>query len=151
MSYPKATHYSNSEIDHAGECLISSNTSQSQKDDSLAIVNNWRAAHLYPMNTFTSTLHDKTKKYPDAIIAQRLKRLPTIIEKLDRFSDMRLSQMQDIGGVRAILKDVRQVMELESIYLTKMRFGHKLKGHPKDYITNPKSDGYRGYTSRLPI
>lgn len=36
-------------------------------------------------------------------VTQRLKRLPAIINKLDRYPSMRLTQMQDIGGCRAVL------------------------------------------------
>jgi ppGpp synthetase/RelA/SpoT-type nucleotidyltranferase len=106
------------------------------------VVNAWRVCHAYPINTFNATLRLKTKGYKNAVVAQRLKRLPTIIYKLQRFS-MRLSQMQDIGGVRAILDSIEDVRKLQSQYEEKGRFSHEIR-NVKDYINEPKPDGYRG-------
>src|SRR3989338_11406232 len=55
---------------------------------------------------------------------------------------MRLSQMQDIGGCRAVLQNVDQVRELCQKYYIKGDLKHKKVGE-KDYITTPKEDGYR--------
>ena len=41
--------------------------------------------------------------------AQRMKRLPRIIEKLARNPGMNLARMQDIGGARAVLGDPQEV------------------------------------------
>lgn len=79
-------------------------------------------------------------EYKDAIIAERLKRLPTIIDKLHRLPRMRLSSMQDIGGVRVILDDISH---LENFYEEIIK-EPGLKSS-KDYLTKPKSSGYRGY------
>ena len=45
------------------------------------------------------------------IVAQRLKRMPTIISKLERLPWLRLSRMQDVGGCRDDCSDV-QTMRL---------------------------------------
>jgi len=50
--------------------------------------------------------------------------------------------MQDIGGLRAVLTDISKVRALESEY-KRSRFKHTLVDD-KDYISNPKSSGYRG-------
>src|SRR5438093_1423376 len=61
------------------------------------IVNNFRSSHSYPLNTFQIGLRRLAPQ--DALIAQRLKRLPSILAKLElRRETMKLSQMQDIGG-----------------------------------------------------
>jgi hypothetical protein len=48
------------------------------------------------------------------VVTQRLKRMPTILDKLGRHPNMKITQMQDIGGCRAILeegsRDVRGVL-----------------------------------------
>lgn len=82
---------------------------------------------------------------PNALVAQRLKRLESIQAKLMRFETMNLSQMQDIGGCRAVLRDVSSVYDVDRSYARSRpsRFRHKLAGR-KDYIANPKPDGYRG-------
>lgn len=43
------------------------------------------------------------------VVSQRLKRMPTIVDKLTRHPNMKLTRMQDIGGCRAILADRAQV------------------------------------------
>jgi putative GTP pyrophosphokinase len=50
--------------------------------------------------------------------------------------------MQDIGGVRGIVKSIEEVRDLESQY-RKGRFTHQLL-KVNDYIAKPKPDGYRG-------
>ena len=49
--------------------------------------------------------------------------------------------MQDIGGVRAIVGSIEQVRELQAAYKSS-RFKHQLVSE-KDYIAEPKCDGYR--------
>lgn len=144
MKYPPPIRYTNGEIDRAGKALVESKKNSKGYLAGLEVINSWRASHQYPMNTFVSTLHNRTRKYKRTIIAQRLKRLPTIIKKVQRYPDMRLSRMQDIGGVRAILKSVKEVRELEKVYLEGGKLTHRLKEPHKDYIANPKEDGYRG-------
>ena len=45
----------------------------------------------------------------NAFFAKRLKRSNSIIAKLERFDDMRLKTMQDIGGCRAILVNEKKL------------------------------------------
>lgn len=68
--------------------------------EALDIVNNWRSAHNFPLNTFHVGLRRRGRQIDSGIItAQRIKRLSSIEHKLDRFPTMTLSQMQDIGDV----------------------------------------------------
>ncbi|MGH7232681.1 MAG: RelA/SpoT domain-containing protein [Nitrospiraceae bacterium] len=73
------------------------------------------------------------------LVAQRIKRLSSIDLKLRLLPKLRLSQMQDIGGCRAIVKNVHAVNELVRSYNSQ----HKLD-HIDDYIQSPKQSGYRG-------
>jgi len=76
-------------------------------EDDFFIVNNWRSAHSFPLNTFKIGLLRRARQIDEkAIIAQRLKRFSSIAMKLRRFPDMRLTQMQDIAGCRAIFKSI---------------------------------------------
>jgi len=107
-----------------------------------AVLNNWRSCHGYPINTFQATLRDKLKKIDtNALVAQRLKRSPSIIRKLQRFAGMQLARMQDIGGLRAVVGTLGMVRDLEQSY-RESRFAHELIAE-RDYITNPKPSGYR--------
>ncbi|WP_158515019.1 RelA/SpoT domain-containing protein [Bordetella bronchiseptica] len=110
----------------------------------LAVLNNWRAAHAYPLNTFQITLRTKARRIEGGVIvAQRVKRLESIHTKLSRFPTMRMSQMQDIAGCRAVFKRMSSVRKLVESYQVS-RFGHILRGE-KNYIAAPKPDGYRCY------
>lgn len=104
---------------------------------------NWRACHAYPINTFQALLRKKLKTIDsNALVAQRLKRAPSIILKLQRFPEMNLARMQDIGGLRAVVDSIAKVRKVETAY-RQATFQHKLVSS-KDYIDEPKDDGYRG-------
>ena len=110
---------------------------------STKIFNNWRSSHSYPLNRLKLLLATRAKaEYPDAIIAHRLKRAHSILEKLQKEERMKLSQMQDIGGCRAIVGSIDQVYRIRDLFL-KSRIRHELH-NTKDYIDRPKESGYRG-------
>src|SRR5438045_1819355 len=92
--------FSKGQIDRAGKILMTRNhTDENEYIRSLQIINNWRASHNYPLNTFKVTLRRYASRVDEHyLVAQRIKRLSSISHKLDRFSSLRLSQMQDIGG-----------------------------------------------------
>ncbi len=53
---------------------------------------------------------------PEWVIAQRLKRISSVLNKLAREPRMKLSQMQDLGGCRAIVPDVASVDQIFNLY-----------------------------------
>lgn len=114
-------------------------------DDAMETLSKWRAAHAYPINTLQKYLRRVlgSNKFQNAIVAQRLKRTPSIIEKLKRFETMSLDRMQDIGGLRVIVDNISDVYRLHKLIETSKRFKHQLELPPRDYIKNPKPDGYR--------
>lgn len=132
--------YSGKQIEKAGKIIANPDISYTEKIDSYKILNNWRAAHAYPLQIITSNLRIKNK---DAIVVQRLKRLDSIVGKLSRFPEMNLYRMQDLGGCRVILDDVDQVYASVNAYKNS-RVRHILK-REYDYIQNPKISGYRSY------
>lgn len=142
MRYPDVPKYSRTKINQAGKDILSSNKGSTDYQEALLVINAWRVCHAYPINTFVATLRKKVSGYKNPIVAQRLKRLPTIIDKLDRYPSMELSRMHDIAGVRAIVSSMSELNKLVDEYKN-ARFSHILKP-PYDYIENPKDDGYRG-------
>lgn len=142
MSFVKPK-YSKSQINRAGDILISANPTEDEKKFAEEVLANYRAIHGYPINTFQATLRSKLKGIDDkAIVAQRLKRTPSIVLKLKRFDGMKLARMQDIGGLRAVVSSISRVRKLESSYRGS-KFLHELVSS-KDYLDDPKIDGYRG-------
>lgn len=112
--------------------------------EALAVINNWRSSHAYPLNTFQITLRNRARRIErNVIIAQREKRLDSIHRKLVAKSSMRMTQMQDIAGCRAVFTKLSDVYKLVDIYKSR-QFDHKFR-NDKDYIANPKPDGYRSY------
>lgn len=132
--------YSKKQIDRAGKTLASKDVSQKEINQAFVILNNWRAAHISPLNTIASSL---TSNNSNAIVVQRLKRLDSIIGKLRRFPQMNLSKMQDIGGCRIILDNIEQVYDSVSHHKSSST-SFTLKKE-NDYIQNPKTSGYRSY------
>lgn len=135
--------YSRSQVTKAGQILISPSRSMRELVWAIRVLSNWRACHNYPVNTFQATLRAKLKKVDQgAIVAQRIKRMPSIVSKLQRFDQMNLARMQDIGGLRAVVGTLNKARQLEESYITGGRLKHKLV-QLKDYIKFPKSSGYR--------
>lgn len=130
-------------INKAGAILSSGVQNSEDYKEALKVANSWRLAHLHPMSALKHSLTIMTEDTPNSIVAQRLKRMPTIIDKLKRHKNMKLSTMQDIGGVRAILKDINAVNSLVDRLENGGELSHKLKAKD-DYILKPKHDGYRG-------
>ena len=134
--------YSRNKVDEAGSILVAPEISYDEYNDALAVINNWRSAHGRPLYTFRFGLRRHAEKIDDsALVAQRIKRLSSIALKLQRSPRMKLSQMQDIGGCRAVVSSVALARKLgESFSSSDIK--HKLLS-VDDYISNPKQSGYR--------
>ncbi len=132
--------YSKSQIDKAGKIIIASDIDLDERRSALEILNNWRSSHAYPLHVITSKLR---RDNPKAIVVQRLKRLDSITGKLERFPEMSLYRMQDLGGCRVISSTIDEVYQAVNNY-KESRIRHILKKE-YDYIQNPKPSGYRSY------
>lgn len=72
----------------------------------------YRKAHLQPLSDTTMNIQRLLANYGEPFyIAQRLKRKPQIVRKLNRLS-VRLTQLQDIGGCRIIVQKNSDVDKL---------------------------------------
>lgn len=135
-------------VNDAGAFVANFEWSESDEDfakylKALEIVNNWRSAHNFPLNTFHVGLKRRGRLIDSGIItAQRIKRLSSIEHKLFRYPTMTLSQMQDIGGCRAIMRSTKAVKQLCDAYAAS-EIKHTLSAND-DYISQPKPSGYRG-------
>lgn len=135
---------SKKQVQKAGKILAKNDKSETEYNQAMAVLSQWRSLHGYPINTFQALLRQKTKTFRSPIIAQRLKRTPSIITKLQRFPNMDLSRMQDIGGLRVILSSIDDVYRLHSSLINnKRKHEHEPLLPPNDYIKEPKADGYR--------
>lgn len=111
--------------------------------DAMFAVTWWRMLHASPLNRVAANLRYHVKA-EDALVGiridvtQRLKRRGTMLYKLERQPTMELTQMADIGGVRARLPSLRHVHSV-SRRLKKSWTVVKTR----DYIAQPKDSGYR--------
>lgn len=137
--------YSKSRINKAGDILISSSSSQDELNSAIDVLTNWRSSHSFPLHTFAVRLKRVSKQIDSlALVSRRLKRVSSILNKLkrDQTSEMKMSRMQDVGGCRSVLPNIDKVNELVESYEKNRGLRHKLS-NKKDYIKNPKPDGYR--------
>jgi len=101
--------YSRRKVDSSGEILAhwherSLELEAEELDDALSVINNWRSSHSYPLHILKKTMHYRARNVEGTCLsAQRLKRLSSVATKLRRNKNMKLSQMQDIGGCRAVM------------------------------------------------
>jgi ppGpp synthetase/RelA/SpoT-type nucleotidyltranferase len=135
--------YSKNQVKNAGTSLASTQIPDSEV---LAIVNNCRAAHQYPLTVARKTLEKRALSVDrNAITVQRLKRLPSIKSKLQRLTTMKLSTMQDIGGCRAIVDDLDSLKVLLWKYYSMRSQRTFVFVKENNYVKTPKADGYRGH------
>lgn len=134
--------YSKTKIDQAGEILKNKASTDQDIARAFDVLSSWRAYHARPLDAFATVLRQRVQKInTQAIVAQRLKRSSSILLKLSNHKTMRLSAMQDIGGLRAVLDSTEEVYKVLSLY-KKSKSKHSLVSLD-DYIETPKKDGYR--------
>ena len=126
------------QIDQAGRVLVHEADIEKWAQ-SARLINAWRACHAGPLNTFRMNLRRRVRDR--GFVAQRLKRMPSIVSKLARLPRIRLSKMQDIGGCRAVLQKSDEAYDLASNFIDS-RIRHELVGY-KNYIESPRQSGYR--------
>lgn len=151
MSYPEPPS-NKSLIRKAGQAISSGTAS----DDDYQLVDQWRAAHGYVINTFQAWLKGHINKQSfDIEFAQRLKRRNTVIDKLLRkekdgtplISDV--AGMHDFAGCRMIFNNVTQLNQFRDYMHSSavMKNVEHVLRHNRDkynYIEKPKLTGYRG-------
>ena len=133
--------YSKKEINEAGDILRRGIYTDAERDNALEIIDNWRAAHAYPLHVFYMNLRRHASTRTDVLVVERLKRLDSIVKKIEREKGMQLYRMQDLGGCRVVLPTIQDVYDFEEGIIAS-RIRHELKKR-NDYITKPKTSGYR--------
>lgn len=138
--------YSKNDINRAGDVLAGERNVKISRDEAIKILENFRSIHIHPLMVFRMSLQRKSKAISEnVLISQRLKRAPSIVNKLKIQKSMALSQMQDIGGLRAVVNNLEDVYKLKDL----VRSGEKQMAFKStllkeiDYIKEPKESGYR--------
>lgn len=133
---------SRSQVDKAGDVLVDEHSPNSKVKEAEQILGQWRSRHAIPLDSIRSLLAAEVAKIdPMALIGQRLKRSPSIVAKLRRWTGMKLSRMQDIGGLRAVVADMEKLRMLVSIFMN--GDVSYVVTRRTDYIDEPQETGYR--------
>jgi putative GTP pyrophosphokinase len=127
--------FSKNQVNEAGLIIRDHTYSlDAEMNHALDVLGDWRSSHAYPLQVAYMKLRERAKAGDSkATVSQRLKRVPSILVKLRRNRNMKLSTVQDIGGCRGVVEKLADVRKLCNGYDTIVR----------DYIESPKSDGYR--------
>jgi ppGpp synthetase/RelA/SpoT-type nucleotidyltranferase len=143
--------YTISEINNAGDLLI-----QNPNDENaLAVLNSWRSLYI----GFLRDVIPQTSCNPITVInnqngfsvsvSARPKRATAILNKLQRLPHLKLSQIQDIIGVRYVLTPT-DMQRNDSCWFTDFMKQQKeyLSGcftikKTNDYVSRPRETGYR--------
>ena len=134
------------QANHAGKVLCGGTASPDKLKEAETVLAAWRSRHAAPLAAvygLLKSLSGADKARPAALAACRLKRMPSIIDKLKRSPAMQAGRMQDIGGVRIIVDTIQEVYALHHALAEDKDIGPLLVLPPKDYIARPKPDGYR--------
>lgn len=140
----KKINKSNSGARKAGEILRNNfKNGEVYNNEALDILSWWRESHQDSLNIALAILQKESIKIDSKpILAKRLKRAPSIIEKLNRLSNdsetSKLDRMQDIGGCRVVVTSPKKAKKIANIL--KNDYKYKLKN---DYIEKPKDNGYK--------
>lgn len=137
----KTVEYSKKQIVNAGKIVTQNNQNTDEYKHALDIIDNWRAAHAFPLHVIYMHLRRMCKNKNNVIVAERLKRLDSIVAKLIREKTMNLWRMQDLGGCRVIVATVEEVYTYSDEYENSKK--RHIKKREYDYIKNPKTSGYR--------
>jgi hypothetical protein len=107
-------------------------------ETAVEIIEWWRSLHAKPLTSLSANLRHYLKEQGPVVVTQRLKRAPTMIDKLLREPTMNLTQMADIGGCRALLADQGKVYAVAA----RLRRNWDV-ARTRDYAGEPKASGYR--------
>lgn len=139
------SNFSRNTIKRAGSTLRKysrGEATDAEREQALTIITAHRSSFSEPLKQVSNTLLGLLTAHGiDAEVTSRLKRLPTIIEKItSRESSLDLSRMQDIGGCRIVLSSNRidELRQVEAIL--------RQRWEPRrysDYVIRPRSSGYR--------
>lgn len=153
MAYPIPPN-SKSAVNRAGQAISEGCANQEDFD----LVDNWRAAHGYVINTFQAWLKGHIGKQDFYIeFAQRLKRKNTVVGKLQRtdangnFLISGVAGMHDFAGCRMIFESLDDLNHFRNyLHSTSVmrhvdhELRHSAEPDKYNYIAAPKFTGYRG-------
>ena len=107
--------------------------------DEQEIFNYFRQTHELIFEEF----YKKIKLSNEYIIVIRLKRIESIINKLQRPNSSKLSKIDDIAGIRIIVDNINEIYKVSKLLDDLLIDDNFQLKYNKDYVELPKKDGYR--------
>lgn len=129
---------------NAGRTLRHAEPGSAEYKTAFDIISKWRERYQPLLDRVGLYFRRKVSRiYSDdsTIVAQRMKRMPSIANKLRRFSTD-VTRMQDIAGLRIVLPKMEDVLSFQASLLAEGVHCFKYVD-TDDYISKPKPDGYR--------
>jgi putative GTP pyrophosphokinase len=102
-----------------------------------AVVEDFRARHGVSLTRVAANLRyyvESEARGGPWSVGQRLKAMPTILDKLVREPKMELARMHDVGGCRGVLPDQDAVDRV----IVRLQRRWRLRDHVWDYVSTPK-------------
>lgn len=131
--------YTGGDINRLGD-KIRNNPGHTIDEDDLDLLQEHRLSFTEPLFKVFQELTDKKNKVQrKAIIAFRLKRISTIINKVIRKPEMQMNRMWDIAGIRIIFDNEQQVRRILNTIIE----DYEIRGTIRDYFKKPKDIGYK--------
>lgn len=110
-------------------------------DQALRTIEAHRAQFSDPLTRVNNRLRQRLLSVGSkARVAQRLKKMPTILGKVQREPRLDLSRMRDIGGCRIVLDDLGELDRVHAAIVSNWRGGTE---ESADYVRSPRESGYR--------
>ena len=135
--------YSRNQLNKAGQTVVSDDD-VFKVAEAVTLIDDWRALHQPVLDDMTAQVGQvlSANGIPVAFSSKRLKRMPSIVDKLKHNPQMGLGGVQDIGGARFAFEDIPTLMTAFQLLqnTTLERFSLKAT---YDYVRQPKESGYR--------
>ena len=131
------------EVRRAGDALVAAGTSPEKRQEAKETVNRWREIHRQPLQRLLDDIQPLLERRPDAVVAGRIKKIDTIIDKLQRpNAPDKLDTMYDIAGCRIVVPLLQDLEEL-CAELSVLEGFNEGRSASRDYIAHPRQGGYR--------
>lgn len=130
--------FSKNQVRKLGRAL--KETSQDKNEDLLIKLQEYRKSFHEIAQTVFLKLKELSERNSNGlnVSSYRIKRIESILSKLERFPTMKLDTMWDICGCRCVLENEEQVNSLRNLLVENFDIRREV-----NYLETPKSDGYR--------
>lgn len=137
--------YGSKKITKAGNIALTSNDKE-EVNNAINMINDWRYLHLPALDELQVSLIQLLKDNNIRVfsVSRRLKRLSSILNKLDRNPQSGLGTLQDIGGLRIVVYTMDALNKAMNIIINNIPESFEFTKQPVNYIERPKTEsGYR--------